>query len=796
MNVFREQMSGASALDEYLEVKRREFIGASGDEFGAADASQLREDIERLDKRVQRQLVDSARANVSYLVMGRVQSGKTGHQLGMLAWAADKCDVAVIFTGVTEALNGQTSYRIRKDLGTLPSNPVATLNVPTRANAERDSSFLESILKRTKQRRDFRDGQGIWPERLPVLVSMKTKPRVDALKWMFQEVAARLGEGVTALIIDDEADQASPNAATRKNEEAATYAELKGLRDAATHHVWLSYTATPQAIFLTERDGALRPDYCAVSQPGAGYFGVAALMDATHRTSRIPVEDWVATHRNPDHVPSSLKRALCDLLVAAWLRNYMPDAFYWRVDGRPPEGMRSVQMLVHTSSKVLDHAVDYATIENGLAQIRSAIEEAVIEEKPDRVPPELIQAVDALAGRVHSRTGGTQSIPQLGPELLWQVGNLISRTEMRVVNSDPSRPTAPAGPLPTDRADWEAHPIWIVIGGDILGRGLTIPQLVTTYFTRLAQAANEDTVSQQMRFCGYRGTYAHVITVHALPEIFESFDYLAQVERALISTAEDWDEKDKNLRLDEPALWYVSRPTNRMKPTRLAVRDRELVDANKSNVVLTLRQFVQPSTFAHNARELLDWVERREITRGFLDDWLLAECGAEEFRVLLGRLKMVGRDDASREVAAELMNPRLGDLGLANLPFAMFVRGLDVIQMAAAGVVPSIGELPVRRLAGVAPSNAGAIWEAGWTTRPGLHPEQWFDSAQLAVPHVGDAQRRPVDRLGYDAVSAVVEPLAGYSTSEASPVGAGLAISITTPEAFELRAIGVKAGSA
>ena len=68
--------------------------------------------------------------------MGRVQSGKTGHQLGMLAWAADKCDVAVIFTGVTEALNGQTSYRISKDLGTLPSNPVATLNVPTRANAE------------------------------------------------------------------------------------------------------------------------------------------------------------------------------------------------------------------------------------------------------------------------------------------------------------------------------------------------------------------------------------------------------------------------------------------------------------------------------------------------------------------------------------------------------------------------------------------------------------------------------------------------------------------------------------
>ena len=124
---------------------------------------------------------------------------------------------------------------------------------------------------------------------LPILVSMKTKPRVDALKWMFQEVSERLGEGVTALIIDDEADQASPNAAARKNEEAATYAEFKALRDAATHHVWLSYTATPQAIFLTELDGALRPDFCAVSRPGSGYFGVAALMEATHAPARVSV---------------------------------------------------------------------------------------------------------------------------------------------------------------------------------------------------------------------------------------------------------------------------------------------------------------------------------------------------------------------------------------------------------------------------------------------------------------------------------------------------------------------------
>src|SRR4051812_10265520 len=155
MNIFRQRIPGTHTMEDYLAVKRREFIGAAGEESGVADALRLREDLTGLSTRIERQLVGEGTASVCYLVMGRVQSGKTGHQLGMLTWAADQCDVAVIFTGVTEALNGQTSYRIGTDLGTLPSNPVATLNVPTRANAERDTSFLDSVLKRTRQRLEY-----------------------------------------------------------------------------------------------------------------------------------------------------------------------------------------------------------------------------------------------------------------------------------------------------------------------------------------------------------------------------------------------------------------------------------------------------------------------------------------------------------------------------------------------------------------------------------------------------------------------------------------------------------------
>jgi len=124
------------------------------------------------------------------------------------------------------------------------------------------------------------------------------------------------------------------------------------------------------------------------------------------------------------------------------------------------------------------------------------------------------------------------------------------------------------------------------------------------------------------------------------------------------------------------------------------------------------------------------------------------------------------------------------------------VRGLDVLQAAAAGTRPSVTGLPVRRLSGAVPTDATALWEAAWDSRMGLRPEQWFDSARLAVPHVGDAQRRPIEKLGFDAVSAVIEPLAVYSTDASAPAGAGLAISVLSPDGFELRAIGVRGSAA
>ena len=70
----------------------------------------------------------------------------------------------------------------------------------------------------------------------------------------------------------------------------------------------------------------------------------------------------------------------------------------------------------------------------------------------------------------------------------------------------------------------------IVIGGDLLSRGLTIEGLCTTYFVR--EAKNYDTLTQMGRFFGIR-KYAPLVRVHTTEKLLGWFTWLGSVEKDL-----------------------------------------------------------------------------------------------------------------------------------------------------------------------------------------------------------------------------------------------------------------------
>lgn len=76
---------------------------------------------------------------------------------------------------------------------------------------------------------------------------MKHAGRIDSVAELLNELELI---GITAIVIDDEADQASLNTRVRQDDISATYQSIQSLRDALWSHTYLQYTATPQALLL------------------------------------------------------------------------------------------------------------------------------------------------------------------------------------------------------------------------------------------------------------------------------------------------------------------------------------------------------------------------------------------------------------------------------------------------------------------------------------------------------------------------------------------------------------------
>ena len=148
------------------------------------------------------------------------------------------------------------------------------------------------------------------PERCRTLliVVMKNASRLDELHRLL--AGCDLSK-TSAIIIDDEGDQAGLNTKARQNGESPTYASILGLRRAIPTHTYLQYTATPQAPLLISRIDMLSPQFQRLLEPGAGYVGGRDLFfEGSPFVKLIPPEDLPGVHNAADGPPISLERAM------------------------------------------------------------------------------------------------------------------------------------------------------------------------------------------------------------------------------------------------------------------------------------------------------------------------------------------------------------------------------------------------------------------------------------------------------------------------------------------------------
>lgn len=713
------------------------------------------------------------------LVLGKVQSGKTAHLLGNLAWAAGDMSVAfaTLFTGTALALNNQGIERIQKDLVNLSVDGPVVLEVPTSPKSAQFEEFYQQLKALVGARMT---GDGAAP--LPILVTIKRPGRIRAVVEARFRLIEDFGEKAAMLLIDDETDQASQNAGANAGRNAPTYAALARLY-AAGRGVMLSYTATPQAVLLTEKFGKLRPDYCHVIDPRVGYFGLEDVVSAKFSQNLYIVDDLLAKITSHKTAPDSLIRAIAGFMLVALVRANFADQFYARSKSAVNDAnrMQSVQMLVHQSTVKIDHAHLKTLVDDALKTLVAELGSSDFEHSGI-----FAQAWVRLRSQMTETAELPESIPgDAKPELL----ELLRGVAIRVVNSDAKR-QAPEDQFPVSDTEWESHRSWILIGGEILGRGLTIPQLCVSYFVRGSAQPKFDTVAQQMRFCGYRQDYAHVTSIFSTQSNLDLFQYMNGIERVLWRKARKWSSGRIRISGAVQPVYYASPSDTRLDPCRKAVQDPDIQDlkfGQGSELIVTLHDIFNPLQVKENIALVNELFPSATSSKTARSEYVQLEHVSENVLTdLLNSWEGSANTRSHLRAIATLFDESLGEWGLAEIPITAFVKLPKLEDYKSNAVFSELA--PISRGSSQTEASASTwleVRDLDFMPRPVTWPT-------LRVPHVGDGQRTLKNKITYDSSVLVIEPIRAVLPNTQTPLAWGLGLTIFRPNGFELRILGHK----
>ena len=434
------------------------------------------------------------------LIYGRVQSGKTAAMILTSALCLENgFRLILVLTANNVALVDQTTNRFK------------ALNGPRVFSSHKVDGY-EWEGQEDDLREDIAEGL--------VLVCAKDSFHLPKIIEFLQQIEA---PSYPALVLDDEADAATPDttlaARTSGRANAPEHAstinrrvienvmpgqEGESIGEILPHSLYVQVTATPFLFFLQRQNGRIRPTDTLLLEPGHGYCGGEIFFgDFDPDSANAPEPPLVlisTSERTRIHrraIPEGLAASVEFFLLAA--------AAMVELGGRwPAEGFKHIS---HTSPNIADHAIVVRHIERHVTQLRR-----LIKQNPQAALEQLQSAYTEL-----QRT--LPHAPTLDV-LIPQIAGALKQVEYRAINSAADAPSY--GPR-----------INFLVGGNILGRGLTIDDLLVTYYVREAQVSQMDTVWQHARMYGYREPLLPYTRVFLPPQVAARFKEIHQTEEIL-----------------------------------------------------------------------------------------------------------------------------------------------------------------------------------------------------------------------------------------------------------------------
>jgi hypothetical protein len=397
------------------------------------------------------------------ILVGQVQSGKTGHYLGIAAAVADaesRYPIFVLLTQSLVALQQQTYAEAKKLL--------TTFDVFDEGD---EMSFRHSLNN----------------EKPKMVVLKKTKAPLK--KWA-QILTPQLLTGRPLFIIDDEADATGLNARVNVPDQSEIN-RLIELMIVENKSYFLQVTATPHAIFLQNQTSLFRPKSHLYFPPGADYLGGKFFYptdgDKAGQAPYIfkPTADAELTSLQDPSVeglPEGLETAIYTFILTAAYRIGV-------------ERDSRCNFLLHPSVRTFDHNL-----------IRDKVKRFVLDTLNNLYSETLAPKFMACYEDLKSNKPQLPSLSDLLIE--------AERTAFNVVAMNSSPGNLSRG-LPVSGAN-------IFIGGNVLGRGIVVPRLQTIYYCRSATRLTIDTYWQHSRAFGYDRDAA-LIRLFMPPRLYSNF---------------------------------------------------------------------------------------------------------------------------------------------------------------------------------------------------------------------------------------------------------------------------------
>lgn len=467
--------------------------------------------------------------NKPIMMLGKIQSGKTRAYTGLIALAFDNgFDMVFILSKNSKALINQTVSRMKKEF----------------KEFIRSYEVVVSDIMKSNTRIS-----GYQLEQKTIIIAKKEKNNINRLIDFINEYS--ISEKKRCLVIDDEADTTGIGYSKKKGEDEYTLRmvsskvnEMRGTLDGC---VFVEVTATPYALYLqpefepSEDIHPIKPLNTILVPSGQDYIGgdyyFIKSKDVSHPASLLFESVGLKEHEiisdqkrkgkkskiedkrifrveeilvNEEKLPI-FKKGIINFLVGVIVLKHKE------------ERNTHYAYVIHTATQKGSHFNLQNITEVFLKQIQNRNEE---EEK--NIERMLVNSYEDIKKSVVVYDMKMPSYEYIKEQFFFVIDREYYSID--VVNSDNEVEAL------LDEESGELRlptPFSIFVGGQVLDRGVTIPNMIGFYYGRNPKTMQQDTVLQHSRMFGYRKHLLPVTRFYTTDRIHSNMEKITEIDIVL-----------------------------------------------------------------------------------------------------------------------------------------------------------------------------------------------------------------------------------------------------------------------